>query len=93
MKKIVSSSLHRPYVFSFYLKPAFGSVDRNHSFPCMTHAFHCSSFSALRNHLRKLLLEYHHLGIDLEVFFEDSIDSIDVDDIVQHYDSQLNIPY
>lgn len=93
MKKISSSFRRKPYVFSFYLKSAFCDIDKEKTFPCMTHAFYCDSLNKVQSHLHKLLLEYHHLGIDLIAYLEDSLDIIDVDDIVQHYNTQLIIDF
>lgn len=89
MKKIGSLCRRKPYVFSFYLKPLGRKVDPDLDFPCMTHAFYCESLSLVQTHLRKLLAEYRHLGIELEAFLEDGLDLVDVDSIIQHYDTQL----
>lgn len=93
MKKTNFLFPRKPYVFSFYLKPVFGDIDREKAFPCMTHAFYCDSLTKVQNHLRKLLSEYRYLGIDLVAYLEDSLDSIDVDNIIQHYNTQLIIDF
>lgn len=93
MKKISSLSRRRPYVFSFYLKRFGEKVDVMHDFPCMTHSFYCESLSFAYSHVKKLLLEYHYLGIDMVAFFEDSLETIDVDSIVQRYDTQISLDF
>lgn len=93
MKRIASSSRRRPYVFSFYNKSLKWSDDCTFDFPCMTHAFYCDSFSCVQDRVKKLLSIYESLGIYLEARFEDSLDAIDVDSIVQHYNTQLSFDF
>lgn len=93
MKKIGSFYRRRPYVFSFYLKSFGEPVDLTRSFPCMTHAFYCDSLSSVRSRVQKLLVIYSSLGIDMEAYLEDSLDVVNVDSIIQHYNTQLNLDF
>lgn len=93
MKKTASLCRRRPYVYSFYLKKDISDAISVYDFPCMTHAFYGESLSYISKYVQKLLMTYLALGIRLEAVLEDNLEAIDVEDIVQHYDTQLKFDF
>lgn len=95
MKRIGSLSHRRPYVYSFYLKSDIQDQDNylHEKFPCMTHVFFGCSLQDVSSKVLKLIRIYESLGITLVAKFEDSISAIDVDTILQHYDTQLSLNF
>lgn len=93
MKRIGSLSHRRPYVYSFYLKSDVETNYLHEKFPCMTHVFYGCSLQDVSSKVLKLIRVYESLGIILVAKFEDSVDAIDVDTILQHYDTQLSLNF
>ena len=93
MKKIDSLSCRRPYVYSFYVKSDIESDYLREKYPCMTHVFYGRSLCSVSINVLKLIQIYESLGISLVAKFEDSVDAIDVDVILPHYDTQLSLDF
>jgi len=93
MKKIGSLSHRRPYVYSFYLNTDISHDYLHEKFPCMTHVFYGNSLQSVSSKVLKLIHIYESLGIILVAKLEDSVDAIDVDTILQHYDTQLSLNF
>lgn len=98
MKKTSSSfrsrrGYNRPYVFEFYQKREIGPSP---SFPVMTHVFYAESVLRCSTLVNRLVDVYKSLGIFLEaklLSHTDALNYIDVDEIIQHYDTQTKIPF